>query len=171
MASRNPEPDAARNWNHRRDSAFKTRDSAAGSTSDQTMIRAPPQSTISIWPDDPGLASSAASAIMVTGRIGIEAFCSDGSAQCWRTKKDDESQAIGRSKGGLSTKIHALVDALGNPLDFILTPGQAHDLQGADTLLPNMAAETLLADKASAPIRPGRYGFLNQAFWNLVLRP
>ncbi|MGB6506916.1 MAG: IS5 family transposase [Xanthobacteraceae bacterium] len=55
---------------------------------------------------------------------------------------------MGRSKGGLSTKIHALVDALGNPLDFILTPGQAHDLQGADALLPGMAAETLLADKA-----------------------
>jgi transposase len=63
-------------------------------------------------------------------------------------KKDGEGQAIGRSKGGLSTKIHALVDALGNPLDFILTPGQAHDLEGADALLPDMAADTLLADKA-----------------------
>jgi transposase len=48
----------------------------------------------------------------------------------------------------LSTKIHALVDALGNPLAFMLTPGQAHDLEGADTLLPQMAADTLLADKA-----------------------
>jgi transposase len=48
----------------------------------------------------------------------------------------------------LSTKIHALVDALGNPLSFILTPGQAHDLEGADALLPDMAAEVLLADKA-----------------------
>src|ERR1700682_37144 len=70
------------------------------------------------------------------------------SAQCWRTKKDGEDQAIGRSKGGLSTKIHALVDALGNPLDFILTPGQAHDLEGADSLRPDMPAEALLADKA-----------------------
>jgi len=48
----------------------------------------------------------------------------------------------------LSTKIHALVDALGNPLAFLLTPGQAHDLQGADALLPQMQADTLLADKA-----------------------
>jgi transposase len=48
----------------------------------------------------------------------------------------------------LSTKIHALVDALGNPLSFLLTPGQAHDLEGADALLPQMAAHTLLADKA-----------------------
>ena len=37
---------------------------------------------------------------------------------------------------------------MGNPLDFILTPGQAHDLEGADALLPQMAADTLLADKA-----------------------
>ena len=61
-------------------------------------------------------------------------------------KNDD--QAIGRSKGGLSTKIHALVDALGNPLRFLLTPGQADDLIGADALLPQMAAEVLISDKA-----------------------
>jgi transposase len=48
----------------------------------------------------------------------------------------------------LSTKIHTLVDALGNPIGFFLTPGQAHDLQGADALLPQMKADTLLADKA-----------------------
>src|SRR6266436_3004326 len=57
-------------------------------------------------------------------------------------------QAIGRSEGGLSTKIHAMVDALGNPTAFFLTAGQAHDLEGADALLPHMQAETLLADKA-----------------------
>ena len=48
----------------------------------------------------------------------------------------------------MSTKIHALVDALGNPLGFFLTPGQAHDLEGADALLPQMEADMLLADKA-----------------------
>ena len=48
----------------------------------------------------------------------------------------------------MSTKIHALVDALGNPLGFFLTGGQAHDLAGADQLLPSMQAETLIADKA-----------------------
>ena len=64
-----------------------------------------------------------------------------------RSKKDQD-QAIGRSRGGLSTKIHALVDALGNPLAFLLTGGQAHDLAGADALLPHMAAGQLIADKA-----------------------
>lgn len=62
-------------------------------------------------------------------------------------KKHDD-QAIGRSRGGLTTKIHALVDALGNPLAFLLTAGQTHDLVGADALLPQMAADRLIADKA-----------------------
>lgn len=48
----------------------------------------------------------------------------------------------------MSTKIHALVDALGNPLAFLLTAGQTHDLEGADALLPQMQADALLADKA-----------------------
>lgn len=63
------------------------------------------------------------------------------------SKKADD-QAIGRSRGGLSTKIHALVDALGKPLAFLLTPGQAHDLAGADALLPQMTADLLIADRA-----------------------
>jgi len=41
-----------------------------------------------------------------------------------------------------------MVDALGNPLAFHLTPGQAHDLDGADVLLPQMQADTILGDKA-----------------------
>ena len=48
----------------------------------------------------------------------------------------------------MSTKIHAMVDALGNPTAVFLTPGQAHDLEGADALLPQMQADALLADKA-----------------------
>ena len=57
-------------------------------------------------------------------------------------------QAIGRSRGGQSTKIHTLVDALGNPIGFHLTGGEAHDLVGADELLPDMEADRLIADKA-----------------------
>jgi transposase len=47
----------------------------------------------------------------------------------------------------LSTKIHATTDALGNPLSFHLTPGQACDLDGSDLLLPKLTANTILADK------------------------
>ena len=62
-------------------------------------------------------------------------------------KSSPDEEAIGRSRGGLSTKIHATVDALGNPTSFLLTPGQAHDLAGADQLLPEIGAETVIADK------------------------
>jgi transposase len=41
-----------------------------------------------------------------------------------------------------------MVDALGNPVGFLLTGGQAHDLAGADHLLPGMKADMLIADKA-----------------------
>ena len=57
-------------------------------------------------------------------------------------------EAIGRGKGGLTTKIHATVDALGNPTGIALGPGQEHDLAGADALLPGLEAEALIADKA-----------------------
>src|SRR3954465_2951153 len=70
------------------------------------------------------------------------------SARGRRPQKLGEDQAIGRSKGGLTTKIHATVDALGNPTGFHLTGGQEHDLAGADALLPDLEAETLIADKA-----------------------
>ena len=56
---------------------------------------------------------------------------------------------MGRSRGGLSTKIHALVDAEGRPIRISLTPGQAHDGTAAEELLANLTPGTiLLADKA-----------------------
>lgn len=47
----------------------------------------------------------------------------------------------------MSTKIHATVDALGNPTRFVLTGGRASDLAGADALLPGLAAATRIADR------------------------
>ena len=44
------------------------------------------------------------------------------------TGSNAEAEALGRSKGGFTTKIHAITDALGNPLDFILTGGQSSDV-------------------------------------------
>ena len=69
------------------------------------------------------------------------------SAQRRGTKKNGE-QAIGRSRGGLTTKIHALVDALGNPVKLMLTPGQAHDLACAEQLIDSADPDALLGDKA-----------------------
>ena len=73
--------------------------------------------------------------------------CARSSAQRWRAKKNG-SQAIGRSRGGLTTKIHALVDALGNPVELMLTPGQDHDLACAEPLIENADPDALIADKA-----------------------
>lgn len=58
------------------------------------------------------------------------------------------AQAIGRSRGGLSTKVHLVVDALGLPLAFEITEGQRHDSKPAAQLVAMVASECLLADKA-----------------------
>jgi transposase len=56
---------------------------------------------------------------------------------------------MGRSRGGLTTKIHALVDADGRPVRLELTPGQAGDAPVAATLLETLApGATLIADRA-----------------------
>src|ERR1700747_3644101 len=67
-------------------------------------------------------------------------------AQCWSLEKNGP-QAIGRSRAGLTTKIHALVDALGNPVELMLTPGQDHDLVCAEPLIENVEPDALLGDK------------------------
>ncbi len=64
-----------------------------------------------------------------------------------RRKKKHEQEAVGISRGGLSTKIHAAVDALGNPVRFILTGGQASECGQANALIEGFAAAYVLADK------------------------
>ena len=55
---------------------------------------------------------------------------------------------MGRSRGGLTTKLHALVDAQGLPIKFVLTPGQTHDVLGAGELLTDLAeGNVVLGDK------------------------
>jgi transposase len=63
---------------------------------------------------------------------------------------NQSQQALGRSRGGFSTKIHALCDAGGRPLDFILSAGQAADCTYAIPLLEKMKKRVytaFLADK------------------------
>ena len=50
--------------------------------------------------------------------------------------------------GGFSTKIHILVDALGNPVEFLLTGGQHSDVTQAEPLMQGHEADALIADKA-----------------------
>jgi len=47
----------------------------------------------------------------------------------------------------MTTKIHAVVDALGNPLRFILSPGQTSDITQAEALIADLPADHVLGDK------------------------
>ena len=63
-------------------------------------------------------------------------------------KEAQNKEALGRSKGGFSTKIHALTEALGLPLKFILTPGQRNDITQAKPLCSDVYDAIVNADKA-----------------------
>ena len=56
-------------------------------------------------------------------------------------------EALGRSRGGFTTKVHLVCDALGNPVRFVLTPGQRADITQAELLLEAIEAEAVIADK------------------------
>ncbi len=68
-------------------------------------------------------------------------------------------QALGRSRGGFSTKLHVLVDGLGNPLRIRLTAGQCHDSPHAAALLDGLTFERVIADR----------GYAGQPVINVVL--
>jgi transposase len=64
-------------------------------------------------------------------------------------KQDNQDHCLGRSRGGLTTKIHAVVDARGLPIRLSLTSGQVHDAPAAYKLLDRLNTGTVvLADKA-----------------------
>ena len=50
-------------------------------------------------------------------------------------KRGTQNQAIGKSRGGLTTKIAVIVDALGNLIRFVPLPGQRHDISSFDALI------------------------------------
>jgi len=66
---------------------------------------------------------------------------------CCGRKRGIVSNALGRSRGGFSTKIHALVDTKGRPLHVELTPGQQHESTVAAAIIEDHArGEALIAD-------------------------
>jgi transposase len=71
-------------------------------------------------------------------------------------KKGEQTQAIGRSRGGRNTKIHAVADAKGRLLSILLSGGEAHDCPPAKRLIRRTKpAKKLLGDRAydSAELR------------------
>ena len=65
-----------------------------------------------------------------------------------KKKRDAEDEALGRSRGGSSTKIHIGADALGNPVGFLLSGGEVADVTQAEAMIKAHRAEAYIADKA-----------------------
>jgi len=69
-------------------------------------------------------------------------------ASSLRLKKGDPGRLIGRTKGGMNTKLHAITDQNGRPLSFFMTAGQISDYTGAAALLDSLpAAQWMLVDR------------------------
>ena len=65
------------------------------------------------------------------------------------------AQAMGRTKGGLNTKIHAVVDEAGQPVRLLLSAGQDADISHAETMMDKLPADMAVGDKGydSDPFR------------------
>ena len=96
-----------------------------------------------------------------------------------RGKRGEQNQAIGISRGGRTTKIHALVDSKGRPLNFTVTGGQVHDSQVVgdvlDTPRPPLAVTAdkaydsdrvrqQIKDEGALPIIPSRSNATKKAY-------
>jgi transposase len=95
--------------------------------------------------------------VWAIGRDADDRFDACQSASLGRGwKKGEENQAVGRSRGGRNTKIHALADAKGRLIAILLSGGEAHDCPLAERLIRRVKSpERLLGDKAydSAELR------------------
>src|ERR1700730_13008936 len=96
-----------------------------------------------------------------------------------RRKRGEKNQAIGISRGGRSTKIHAIVDAKGRPLNFIVTGGQVHDSQvvgevlsaskpplavTADKAYDSQKVRQQIIDEGALPVIPSRSNAAKKAY-------
>ncbi len=63
-------------------------------------------------------------------------------------KGGPQAQALGRSRGGFGTKLHAVLDALGLPVRFEIGPGQQNDMAPACGLVAGLATGKVIADRA-----------------------
>ena len=94
-------------------------------------------------------------------------------------KRGEQNQAIGISRGGRTTKIHAVVDSKGRPLNFMVTGGQVHDSQVVEEILntprPPLAVTAdkaydsekvrqQIRDEGALPIIPSRCNAIKKAY-------
>lgn len=108
---------------------------------------------------------------VVTKSTAIDSTLHQGTTRGLRRKRGRQTQAIGRSRGGWTTKIHALTDVIGRPYALMLTAGNVSDVKAAPVLLERATRmRYLLADKGydadllrrslrdagAVPVIPGR---------------
>ena len=82
--------------------------------------------------------------------IIIDATClkAHRTASSLRVKKGRRARQIGRTKGGMNTKLHAVTDAKGRPIQVFMSAGQVSDDTGAAALLSSLPkADWLLGDR------------------------
>jgi transposase len=102
---------------------------------------------------------------------------------CGRGRKkgdpeEPDDHALGRSRGGYTTKIHLLSDGRGHPLHFHLTPGQAHEstalvsvLDGADQALLDGEGERIAWPVALAGDKGYRADWIDECLLKLEITP
>lgn len=102
---------------------------------------------------------------------------------CWgRRKKGDpeepDDHALGRSRGGFSTKIHLICDANGYPIHFELSPGQAHEnttlidlLNGIDAEMTTGSGEVVPWPAAIAGDKGYRANWIDAMFLEMGITP
>jgi transposase len=102
--------------------------------------------------------------------------------RCWRREKNDGEEprdhALGRSRGGFTTKIHILCDGNGLPLHFHLSAGQTHEssilaplLEGADECLLDQEGERITWPFAIGGDKGYRADWIDQYLLNLGIEP
>jgi transposase len=100
----------------------------------------------------------------------------------WRRKKGDpeepQDHALGRSRGGFSTKIHILCDSEGHPLHALLSPGQSHEssyiqdvLDGADARLVDTKGRAVAWPNALAADKGYRADWIDNQLFELGITP
>ena len=92
----------------------------------------------------------------ISGHTDDRLHARQGASLGRRGKRGEKKQAVGRSRGGRNTKIHALADAKGRLIAILLTAGEAHDCPVAERLMRRVKPpKRMLGDKAydSAELR------------------
>ena len=84
---------------------------------------------------------------------------------CSGGKRGQENQALGRSKGGFSTKVHIRAEGFGKPMVFVLTGGERHDTTAFDDLLAGGKVKRIGRGRPKSRFRYflGDFGYSSQA--------